>query len=47
MGDGYRPRLARLALGDDWSVGVAATFLHLDRRVDLGLPQALFHYPGG
>lgn len=27
-----------------WSIGFAATFLHFDRRVDLGMPRAEFDY---
>lgn len=27
-----------------WSVGVNRTFVHLDRRTDLGMTQALFLY---
>ena len=32
------------ALRSGWSVGQAKTFIHLDRRVDLGLPQRTFGY---
>lgn len=40
-----KAELAYLALGRGWSVGVARTFLHLDRRVDYtALPQALYNY---
>lgn len=27
-----------------WSVGVAETFIHLDRRIQFGLPRATFYY---
>ena len=38
-------RLAMLAFRLGWSVGVAKTFLHLDRRGDWGLdPKSLFGY---
>jgi len=36
--------LVRLALPLGWSVGVAKWGIHLDRRVDFGLPQGLFGY---
>lgn len=42
----YNTALIELALSADWSVGVARTFIHLDRRVDLGLPQNVFGYGG-
>ena len=41
----YRAKLIALALGQDWSVGVASNFIHLDRRSRYcGLPQVLYHY---
>jgi hypothetical protein len=40
----YRTLLARLAMDQGWSVGVASTFLHLDRRDFVGLPQNIFDY---
>lgn len=27
-----------------WSIGWSKTFLHLDRRVDIGMPQVTFEY---
>lgn len=40
-----RARLARLALNLGWSVGVAGTFVHLDRRGEYTpRPQAVFLY---
>ena len=40
-----RARLITLALAQDWSVGVASNFIHLDRRSRYcGLPQVLYHY---
>ena len=41
----YRARLVGLALERGWSVGVANTFIHLDRRTDyIGGPPVLFTY---
>ena len=41
----YRAKIISQALGQDWSVGVASNFIHLDRRSRYcGLPQALYHY---
>ena len=41
----YRAKLIELALGQEWSVGVASNFIHLDRRSRYcGLPQVLYHY---
>ena len=41
----YRAKLITLALDQDWSVGVASNFIHLDRRSRYcGLPQVLYHY---
>ena len=40
-----RAKLISLALAQDWSVGVASNFVHLDRRSrHCGLPQVLYHY---
>ena len=39
----YRLKLARLAAGLDWTVGVYPTFLHLDRRYDFGLEPIMFY----
>ena len=39
-----RRRLVACAITHGWSVGVAQTFLHLDRRGIAGLPAALFTY---
>jgi hypothetical protein len=41
----YRAKLIAQALDQDWSVGVASNFIHLDRRSRYcGLPQVLYHY---
>jgi hypothetical protein len=41
----YRAKIISQALGQDWSVGVASNFIHLDRRSRYcGLPQVLYHY---
>jgi hypothetical protein len=41
----YRAKLIALALDQDWSVGVASNFIHLDQRSRYcGLPQVLYHY---
>ena len=40
----YRAKLITLALDQEWSVGVASNFIHLDRRSRYcGLPQVLYH----
>lgn len=42
----YKVELIKLALSLDWSVGIndKKHFVHLDRRVDIGEPQAIFSY---
>ena len=41
----FKAKLITLALAQDWSVGVASNFIHLDRRSrHCGLPQVLYHY---
>ena len=41
----YRVKLIALALDQEWSVGVASNFIHLDRRSRYcGLPQVVYHY---
>ena len=41
----YRAKLITLALDQDWSVGVASNFIHLDQRSRYcGLPQVVYHY---
>jgi len=40
----YKGRLFAAAWRDGWSVGWNKTFLHLDRRVDCGMPQTTFDY---
>lgn len=41
----YRAKLIALALDQEWSVGIASNFIHLDRRSRYcGLPQVLYHY---
>jgi len=37
-------KLVNLAWNSEWSVGIAKTFLHLDRRVDIGLNKQLYRY---
>ena len=39
-----RKELIETALGLGWSVGVARTFLHLDRRDFIDLPQIVYVY---
>lgn len=39
-----RAELVMLALATNWSVGINRTFIHLDRRSDIGMKQALFLY---
>jgi hypothetical protein len=40
----YAADLVKIALNEGWSVGVSKTFIHLDRRDMVGLPQGLFGY---
>ena len=41
----YRAKLIALALGQEWSVGIASNLICLDRRSRYcGLPQVLYHY---
>lgn len=40
--DEERVTMVALALSLGWSVGVYRTFIHIDRRVDIGKPQVLF-----
>jgi hypothetical protein len=42
----YRGQLFKLAWERGWSIGwnAAKQFLHLDRRVDVDLPQTSFDY---
>ncbi len=44
QGPAYNRRLARLALELGWSLGVARSFFHLDRRDLVGLPPNVFGY---
>lgn len=37
-------RLISLAVSQGWSVGLADTFVHLDRRVDFGLTKKFYTY---
>ena len=40
----YRSKLITLALDQDWSVGIASNFIHLDQRSRYcGLPQGIYH----
>jgi len=40
----YKGKLFALAWKSGWSIGWNRTFLHLDRRIDLGMPQTTFEY---
>ena len=41
----YRAKLITLALDQEWSVGVASNFIHLDQRSRYTeLPQFVYHY---
>lgn len=41
----YRAEIMKIALNNDWSIGVAANFLHLDQRtLCAGLTQVVYHY---
>jgi hypothetical protein len=41
----YRAKLIAQALDQEWSIGVASNFIHLDRRSRYcGLPQVLYYY---
>ena len=41
----YPAKLITLALDQEWSVGVASNFIHLDQRSRYcGLPQVVYHY---
>ena len=40
----YRAKLIALALDQEWSIGVASNFIHLDQRTRYcGLPQVVCH----
>jgi len=41
--DSYRAVLIRIALSQGWAAGVYRTFVHLDRRIDVGWTPILFH----
>jgi hypothetical protein len=40
----YDARLIQVALSLGWSLGLAKTFIHLDRRVDFGQQRAIYTY---
>ena len=44
MMKGYNLELIKCALDSGWSVGVAKTFIHLDRRDMVGLQPGIFGY---
>ena len=44
QGAGYNLELIKCAVDLGWSVGVAKTFIHLDRRDMVGLQQGIFGY---
>jgi hypothetical protein len=37
-------RLINVAWEMGWSIGIAKTFIHLDRRIDIGLEQIIYRY---
>lgn len=39
-----KARFVYLALKNKWSVGIAKTFIHIDRRVDIKMKQVLYTY---
>ena len=43
-GGGDLSHLCHMALLWGWSIGIAKTFIHLDRRRDLGLEVRIFTY---
>jgi hypothetical protein len=40
----YKGKLFALAWKHGWSIGWNKAFLHLDRRIDIGMPQTTFEY---
>jgi hypothetical protein len=40
----YDAELISLALNEGWSLGLAKTFIHLDRRSDYGQPNVIYIY---
>ena len=41
----FKAKFIALSLDQDWSVGVASNFIHLDQRSRYcGLPQVVYHY---
>lgn len=42
--DEARLRFARLAWSLGWSIGLNDVFIHVDRRIDIGLRQQVFNY---
>ena len=41
----FKAKLITLALDQEWSVGVASNFIHLDQWSRYsGLPQVVYHY---
>lgn len=40
----YDAELISLALKEGWSLGLAKTFIHLDRRSDYGQPNVIYIY---
>lgn len=42
--DDARLRFARLAWSLGWSIGLNDVFIHIDRRIDIGLRQRVFNY---
>ncbi len=44
QGYDYDAKLISIALATGWSVGIAKTFIHLDRRIDYGQPAVIYFY---
>ena len=45
IGGEFKAKLITLALAQEWSVGAASNFIHLDQRSRYcGLPQVVYHY---
>ena len=45
IGGEFKAKLISLALDQEWSVGVASNFIHLDQRSHYTeLPQVVYHY---
>ena len=40
----YDSSLIQWALSLGWSVGLHRSFIHIDRRIDYGVPAVIYHY---